>query len=210
MKIKIDDLILGKNWSRTFGTGDITDLAATMAEHGQITPVVVNSAHELLAGYRRVAAAKSLGWEEITVMYNDETSPKVLNLIENLHRDDPSLWEEIQALRDVFGTDPKTADVCRQLSKGRNWARPRIEVWDLPKAFITKVRLGHATISDIRQMLTEKRGPSAQSKNMGHPSQPDIKRMITWLVAEGRVVEAKVLSFAIGGLSEQDLKDLMP
>lgn len=208
MKVNIADLTLGKNWSRAFGTGDISELAASLKEHGQITPIVIDKDSNLLAGYRRVAAAKSLEWEQIEALQNNEINPQVLNLIENLNRDDPSLWEEIQAIRDVFGSEPQYATVARQLSRARTWVRPRVDVWTLPQEFITSVRLGVNGISDIKLMLAEKRGPSAMSKNMGHPSQPDVKRMITWLLAAGRDLEAKCLSFAVGGLTEQELKDI--
>lgn len=208
MKVRIKDLQLGKNWARSFGTGDIKELAASMKELGQIAPITVDDVLNVLCGYRRIAAAISLDWADIEVTVNNTANPKVLNLVENLCRDDPSLWEEIQGIRDVFGTNPAVPEICRQLSKSRTWVKPRVEIWNLPEDFITKVRLGHAGVADIRGMLTEKRGPSAQAKNMGHPSQPDIKRMITWLTKQKRMVEANALSFAVGGLSEQQLKDI--
>jgi ParB family chromosome partitioning protein len=45
--------------------GDLKSLAASLRELGQLQPIVVSSALELIAGGRRLAAAKSLGWTEI-------------------------------------------------------------------------------------------------------------------------------------------------
>jgi len=48
-------------------------LAASMAERGQDTPIVISAGspdgnHRLIAGAHRLAAAQSLGWEEIEAL----------------------------------------------------------------------------------------------------------------------------------------------
>jgi hypothetical protein len=45
--------------------GDLESLAASLRELGQLQPIVVGSDLQLIAGGRRLAAAKSLGWTEI-------------------------------------------------------------------------------------------------------------------------------------------------
>lgn len=47
--------------------GDIAALAESMTEVGLLHPVVVTANHHLVAGERRLAAARSLGWTEIDV-----------------------------------------------------------------------------------------------------------------------------------------------
>lgn len=48
---------------------DTTDLQASLAEHGQVEPIIVtaevNGKHIVLSGHRRVTAARALGWSEI-------------------------------------------------------------------------------------------------------------------------------------------------
>lgn len=47
--------------------GDIDGLAASIRDNGLIQPVVVNSAHRLIAGHRRLEACKSLGMTSVPV-----------------------------------------------------------------------------------------------------------------------------------------------
>jgi len=207
VKVLLKDIKPGKNFSRTFGIGDVTELAESMEAHGQLTPIMVDGSMNLIAGYRRFAAANELGWNDIEATVHVGQNAGVLNLVENLGRTGLSLWEEIQGIKDVFG-DASDAEICRQLSKTKSWAKPRTAIWTLPQDFINKVKNGEAGVADIKRALAKKRGPSAQSVTLGYPSQSDIKTMITWLVSEGRTIEATCLSYAVGGLTAEELEQI--
>jgi ParB family chromosome partitioning protein len=64
-KMGIDRITIGHRHRRD--QGDIASLAASMAEVGLLHPVVVTKNGELIAGRRRLAAAKSLGWKQVPV-----------------------------------------------------------------------------------------------------------------------------------------------
>lgn len=51
--------------------GDIAGLAASIQSVGLLHPVVVTADHELVAGDRRLAAVRSLGWTEVPVTVVD-------------------------------------------------------------------------------------------------------------------------------------------
>lgn len=51
--------------------GDIDGLAESMKRHGLLHPVVLNKDKTLVAGHRRIEAAKLLGWQEIPVTVLD-------------------------------------------------------------------------------------------------------------------------------------------
>lgn len=209
MLVPIDDITPLKNYSRTFGVGDISELAASMNEIGQITPVVLDTRNGLIAGYRRLAAAKELGWEEIdaVVREGDEKENKVVNLIENMNRENLTLWEEIQGIRDVFGSEASQSEIARRLSKSRPWVEPRVKVWELPQDFIDRVRLGVAGVSEIRSRLRGRTGePSATgSRGVNQPNQKELKQTITELMSAERHAEARALSYALGGISKEEL-----
>ncbi len=46
-------------------SGDLHSLRESMRKIGLISPLVITESNELLAGYRRLLAAKELGWNEI-------------------------------------------------------------------------------------------------------------------------------------------------
>lgn len=211
MKIKIDDIIVGKNWSRTFGVGDVTELSESMSTHGQITPIIIDADNNLVAGFRRLEAAKRLGWDEIEACVNDGDD-KVINLIENMNRENLTLWEEIQAVRDVFGPETSKSEIARQLSKTRPWVRPRVEIWTLPPEVIDKVRLGLYGVKEIMQHLRQRDGGDSSGRKKpvlkdGTLPKGEIKGVVTELLARGRDVEARALSYAVGGISRETLLD---
>lgn len=85
------------------GPGDVVELAESLRAHGLLQPVVVRrrgDRYELIAGHRRYAAARLLGWTEIAAVVRDETDEQayILTLVENLQREDLSPREEAAAL----------------------------------------------------------------------------------------------------------------
>lgn len=206
MKFRLDELQIGKNWSRTFGVGDISELVASMREHGQITPVIIDEHGNLIAGFRRVAAATELEWEEIEAVVNPNgRDHKVVNLIENMQRENLTLWEEIQAIRDTFGGEASQSEIARQLSKTRPWVEPRVKIWELPQDFIDRVRLGVAGVSEIKARLRGRTAGSATGRGVNCPNQKELKETVTDLMTAGREAEARALSYALGGLTKSEL-----
>lgn len=65
MKINIDQIIVPKRIRKDLG--DLSMLANSMDKHGQLNPITITENRELIAGQRRLEAAKLLGWETITV-----------------------------------------------------------------------------------------------------------------------------------------------
>lgn len=65
MKIRIDKIKIPKDRLRYSSGKSVKDLKKSMEEIGQIQEIVVNDAYKLIVGYRRLKAAKELGWKEI-------------------------------------------------------------------------------------------------------------------------------------------------
>ncbi len=80
--------------------GEIDLMAVDLEQHGQIQPIVVNSAMELLAGERRCLAARKLGWEKIRAEMrtgDDKIGEKEVELSENTQRKQFT-WAEVAKL----------------------------------------------------------------------------------------------------------------
>ncbi|WP_455383457.1 ParB/RepB/Spo0J family partition protein [Salinispira pacifica] len=52
--------------------GDLTPLVESLKRFGLMNPIVVNDRHELIAGERRLEAAKRLGWRTVAVRIVDD------------------------------------------------------------------------------------------------------------------------------------------
>jgi DNA modification methylase len=106
--------------------GDIQALAESIKEVGLIHPVVINSRNELVAGYRRLEAAKLLGWERIPAVRMD-IDPIQGVYHENLFRKDLTVRERL-AIADAL--EP----VEREKARGRLKTHTKAGYGKLPEA----------------------------------------------------------------------------
>ena len=94
MKLPIEDIKIKKRIRKDLG--DLTPLIDSLRSHGLMNPVVVTKNNELIAGHRRIASAKVLGWKSIEVMVLDKISELEkleLEIEENVARKDFSADE---------------------------------------------------------------------------------------------------------------------
>lgn len=64
-ELPVDAIRVGKRYRQHMG--DIAGLAASIAEHGLMHPIVVTPERDLVAGERRLVAVRSLGWTTVPV-----------------------------------------------------------------------------------------------------------------------------------------------
>ncbi|MBQ1590218.1 MAG: ParB/RepB/Spo0J family partition protein [Oscillospiraceae bacterium] len=88
---------------RIFDRDALQELAASIAQHGLLQPVSVrrrDGGYELIAGERRLRAAKLAGLERIPciLMHVDEPQSGMLALVENLQRRDLDYLEEAEGI----------------------------------------------------------------------------------------------------------------
>jgi ParB family chromosome partitioning protein len=100
MHVLIDDIKV-KNRIRK-DMGDVAALADSMKRFGQISPIVITKKNVLIAGGRRLEAAKSLGWRTINaviVEVNDDLTKLEYELEENIQRRDFTQGETEEGAR---------------------------------------------------------------------------------------------------------------
>jgi len=90
--IDISSIIINRESRQRRELPDIPALAASLQSRGLINPILVQrETLVLIAGERRLEAAKSLGWTHIAAQYEDEVDPtelRALELEENIRRVD--------------------------------------------------------------------------------------------------------------------------
>ena len=77
MFVKIDDIKIKKRVRRDLG--DLEALKESLRLYGLLNPITLNSKYELIAGERRLEAAKSLGWERFNAIVLDNNVDSVKN-----------------------------------------------------------------------------------------------------------------------------------
>ncbi|TFG64692.1 MAG: chromosome partitioning protein ParB [Spirochaetales bacterium] len=86
-QIKIEDVVLKKRIRKNLG--DLGALIKSLHSFGLIHPIILNKKNELIAGHRRLEAAKQLGWKLIDAIIIDKPSELEkleLEMEENLYR----------------------------------------------------------------------------------------------------------------------------
>jgi len=87
MLISLDSIMVRKRIRRELG--DISGLMASLKNYGQLTPIIINRKYELIAGFRRLQAAKRLGWKSIEAVIIDrptEQQKLEVEIEENVQR----------------------------------------------------------------------------------------------------------------------------
>lgn len=108
MLVKIEDIKVKKRVRRDLG--NLTALKDSMHRYGLMNPITLNSNYELVAGERRLEAAKSLGWERINANILDSN-------VDNIRQLEMELEENNQ--RKEF-TDEELMEGYKRLEKLKN------------------------------------------------------------------------------------------
>jgi hypothetical protein len=97
--VKIKDIKIGDRFRKDLG--DIEALANSIKDVGLLHPIVVNENNELVAGHRRIEAAKKLGWNEVPYTVVNISNLIDGELAENIVRKDFSFSERQAILQEV-------------------------------------------------------------------------------------------------------------
>ena len=86
MELKISEIKIGERFRKS--SGSLSSLVASIREVGLLHPVVVSEKNELIAGVRRLEAARLLGWTEIPATIVNIADLRKGEVQENLVRKD--------------------------------------------------------------------------------------------------------------------------
>lgn len=103
--------------------GNLEDLKDSLRRYGLLNPITLNSKYELIAGERRLEAAKAIGWTSINA--------NIIDNITKLSQLEMELEENNQ--RKEF-TDEELLEGYRRLARLRN-PSPLRRLWDAIKEF---------------------------------------------------------------------------
>ena len=135
---------------RVFGTQELEELAGSIQALGLLQPLTVRrraDGWELVAGERRLRAAKLAGLEEvpcISLQIDDQRS-SLLALVENLQRKDLDFWEEALALDRLISV--------YHLSQEEAAVANKLRLLKLPEDTLRALRDGGCTERHARALL---------------------------------------------------------
>lgn len=160
-----------------FDDESLVELTASIATHGVLQPIVVRAAadggYELIAGERRLRAARGAGLTEIPAVVRESTGNDLLELalVENIQRSDLNPIEEASAFRELidrFGLSHEA--VARQVGKSRVAVSNALRLLDLAP--------------ETRQAIVDGRISEGHGRALAALTIPELQRAVLQVVLE--------------------------
>jgi ParB family transcriptional regulator, chromosome partitioning protein len=167
---------------------DLAELANSLREHGLVQPIVVRAKgdrYQLIAGQRRLAAARRLGWGTVLVreLDVDDRQMSEIAIVENLQRRDLDALEKATSFKQYLATWNCTQEeLAKRLSVDRSSVANLIRLLDLPEGVQQRLRDGAISMGHARALLP-----------LGDEHEQE--RLVNRIVSEGlsvRAIEAEI------------------
>jgi len=141
------------------GDTDLAELTDSLREHGLVQPIVVRQRgdrYQLIAGQRRLAAARKLGWARVPARVLDVEDRQMaeIAIVENLQRRDLDALEKAASFKQYLATWGCTQDeLAKRLSIDRSHVANLIRLLELPPSVQQKLREGKLSMGHARALL---------------------------------------------------------
>jgi ParB family transcriptional regulator, chromosome partitioning protein len=136
---------------KTFDDDELASLSASIKTHGVLQPLVVRQVGErfqLVAGERRLRAAREAGLNSVPVTVVDFNDQQILEaaLVENIQRSDLNPIEKAQGFKDYLTRYHMTHEqLGKRLGLGRATITNLVALLELPSELQDAVRVGQLT-----------------------------------------------------------------
>lgn len=152
------------NPRRDFSAEELSDLAASIREHGIVQPILVRPINgadsaewEIIAGERRWRSAQLAGVHTVPIIVRDVDDRQALELaiIENVQRSDLNPVEEAAGYQQLIDEHDYTqADLGRVIGKSRSHVANTLRLLKLPNAVQAMLSNGRLSSGHARALIT--------------------------------------------------------
>ncbi len=167
------------NCRNAFTFQSVKGLADNIAQAGLEIPVILQrredsqvgfmESYRLVAGFRRVAAVKTfLRWTHIPANIREGLSDRaaeILNLTENLEREDLNPLEQAQAIARRFPRGTSLRAIAQEMNRDTRWVHQRLRIMELPEELREKVAARLLTLLDVEMLVKLPSDEQAQAAN---------------------------------------------
>ena len=175
--LRLDDLVPGQYQPRThMDEGALYELAESIKAQGIMQPILVrrlssganDGKYEIIAGERRVRAARIAGLDTVPVLVRDvpDASAAAMSLIENIQREDLNPLEEAQGLQRLvreFGLTHEQA--AQAVGRSRSAASNLLRLLNLADPVQTMLMAGDIDMGHARALLSLERATQITAAN---------------------------------------------
>ena len=200
--ILIDAIKESPTQARTkFKKEDLNELSESIKSNGILQPLVVqvaqNDTYKLIAGERRLRAAKIAGLERVPCMVKDvsKRDAAIMGLVENIQREKLGPIDESEGYRKLVEEHHLTiVEVASFVGKSRSYISNSLRLSGLADEIIQGLRSGDVKVGQVRPLLS-----------LEESKQREIYREVLLLNLSSRQVEDRVSSLL--GKNKNDLSE---
>ncbi len=160
LQIRVEEIVPGTSQPRhAMNDSKLNELAASIKAHGVLLPILLRrdgGRLEVVAGERRLRAARLAGLEVVPALVKDLSSSQALEvaLVENLQREDLNPIEAAEAylrLQDEFGLTQE--EVAQRVGRDRSSVANALRLLKLPKQIQADLVEGALSEGHARALL---------------------------------------------------------
>jgi len=161
INIPVDDISPNPYQPRKdFNKSNLEDLSDSIMEYGILQPINVrkmgDAGYELVAGERRLRAAKLAGLKEIPAIVIEivEQDSAIISLIENLQRENLGFFDEAEGYYNLINDHGLTQEeLARKIGKNQSTVANKIRLLRLPDSVKKKIMEHRLTERHARALL---------------------------------------------------------
>jgi ParB family chromosome partitioning protein len=145
---------------KEFDDEELAALSSSIKSHGILQPLVVRQVgdrYQLVAGERRLRAARAAGFGDVPVRVVDFNDQQVLEaaLVENIQRSDLNPIEKAQGFQDYLQRFKMThEELSKRLGLDRSTVTNLVRLLELPPEVQSAVRVGQISAGHARALLS--------------------------------------------------------
>lgn len=143
-----------------FNKSNLNDLSESIKQYGILQPINVrkigDSGYELVAGERRLRAAKLAGLKEIPAIIIEiiEQDSAIISLIENLQREDLNFFDEAEGYYNLINDHGLTQEeLAKKVGKNQSTVANKIRLLKLPESIRKRIMEYNLTERHARALL---------------------------------------------------------
>ena len=183
IEVPLDRLDSGEN-IRSAGVGDLDEMVASVSAVGIVTPVTVyqpdgSSRWMLVAGHRRVEAARRAGFDTVPALQLDAALSAddrlAVALVENLLREDIDPIDEAHSYMRLREHGWTVAEIAGRVGRDGAHISRRCALLELSAPLIDKVRRGNIETRHADTLVQLARGGATPKQLERHSTEPPLQ-----------------------------------
>jgi len=162
--LPISQIVVDTNSRRSMNPDRLKELTENIKKVGVLEPVLVRAngrnhvmeSWTLIAGHRRLAAAKAAGLSEIPVrvLDVDEKQAQEIQALENLHREDLGPVDEARSFKALLDLGTHTVEtLAARVDKSETYVYRALRLLELPEKVLKAIDDGILTSGHAHQLL---------------------------------------------------------